>query len=165
MKVDKTGYTTFHLDSEETLVFERVINSRNEKETLKAEDLGFKKELQIIAVFSRSHESDRDFLTKTAYFKQQLTVKIKKDVTYSYIFFEKGMSQVCLRNFEGNYTYSISLGKPLDKEDAGNRLYQITYAKPIKISDIEARKLLLSGNALLFDSDTLNSQTVLRAKI
>ncbi len=162
--INKTGSTTFKLDTEENLVFERVINSKNEKETLKAEDLGFKKELTITAVFSRSHESDRDFLVKTAYFKQVLTVKIKRDATYSYLFFEKGMTQVCVRNFEGDYTYSISLGQPLDKEDAGNRLYLVQYAKPIRISDVEARKLL-SNCALLFDSDALNSQTVFKSRV
>ena len=163
MTVNKTGYTTFHLDPEECLVFERIINSQNKKETLHAEDLGFTKELQIIAVFSRT-ALDRNFVEKTIYLKQVLTIRIKRDATYAYIFHEKGMGQVCVRNFEGDYTYGISLGQPLDKEDAGNRLYQVTYAKPVKISDVEARKLLQNG-AFLFDSDSLNSNTVLKVKL
>jgi hypothetical protein len=166
MKIDKTGLTLPKTDEYGNLYMLKIIDAENNTVKLTPESQGYTKTLDVTVVFSRTYIDPVSITEKQGFFRQVLKLSFDNPKTskFSYFYFDPKIQQnVCVKDFNNGFCQNISLNKPTNPEDY--RIYEIKYGKITRITKETAIKLLQSKEALMFDSESLDSTTVLRVKV
>jgi hypothetical protein len=124
VKVSKKGYETVILSENGEPMFRRIMdNDGKETQDFSVESEGFVKELEVSLIIKREYFSERSFTDKVAYFLTTYKLKMPKDryLEFVYFYYEKGFSNVCIRNFDTSLTTSINIMNPDNQKEFGIR--------------------------------------------
>jgi hypothetical protein len=103
-------------------MFRRIMDDYgNETQDFTIESKGFVKELEVSLIVKREYFSERSFTDKVAYFLTTYKLKMPKDryLEFVYFYYEKGFSNVCIRNFDTSLTTSINIMNPQNQKEFG----------------------------------------------
>ena len=142
----KKGFESVNLNDLGVPMFRRVVDDYG-KETIDVPvtEKGFVKELTVQLIVKREYFSERLFENKLAIFLCTYKLKMPKDryLEFVYFYYEKGFSNVCIRNFDTGLTTSINIMNPKNQKEYG--------IKPIskKRITIEKAKALMQDKLVL----------------
>lgn len=103
-------------------MFRRVMDDfGHETQDFSVESQGYTKELEVSLITKREYFSERTFTDKVAYFLTTYKLKMPKDryLEFVYFYYEKGFSNVCIRNFDTGLSTSINIMNDKNQKEFG----------------------------------------------
>ena len=154
------GSEQLKFDENGNPIFVKTISYKGETVTLTPEQKNLKKELTFQILFQRVALNPKTMLNLSAWFVQDLLIKIpnKEEYRYYYLYYEKGMNLPCVRILDVNMGKFCGFTTQVTLSDK-------TYVRKIgsakRVTEIQAKKMLLDGSVLcVFSEENLSEQHV-----
>jgi hypothetical protein len=156
-KISKFGSETVILSESGEPMLRRIMDDDGKvTKDIPVTEKGYVKEMEVSVILKRSYWSDADFTEHIGYFVQKYQLKMPSDrnLRFCYFFYQpKAMENVCVRNFDMGYTFTINVLNEENQQQYGIK----KFGKVQKITPEKAMVMLRERQVLgLFNDDGSN---------